>query len=155
MKLKTCVFSFNIRPLNVGFAVQINGLIWKGDKYVPNFHFFLGNISYLIFWKNYELVKSICINLHLILATLPDHWDILKSVKRSRLPLMNFHERKMVMLSIEKLKTVISNILTIILSVLKDYATTLRIWIFFLEDRIYVKLWSMPSLSFPRLNLSG
>lgn len=89
--LKTCIFSFNIRPLNVGFAVQINGLIWKGDK-----HFFLGNISYLIFLKNYELVKSICINLHLILATLPDHWDILKSVKRSRLPLMNFYERKMV-----------------------------------------------------------
>lgn len=134
MKLKTCIFSFNIRPLKVGFAVQINGLIWKGDK-----HFFLGNISYLIFLKNYELVKSICINLHLILATLPDHWDILKSVKRSRPPLMNFYERKMVMSSIENWRlSSLSNILTIILSVLKDYATTLRIWIFFLEDRIYV-----------------
>lgn len=133
------IFSFNIRPLNVGFAVQISVLIWMGDKYVPNFHFFLGNISYLIFLKNYELVKSICINLHLILATLPDHWDILKSVKQSRLPLMNFNERKMVMLSIENWRlSSLSNILTIILSVLKDYATTLRIWIFFLEDRIYV-----------------
>lgn len=139
MKLKTCIFSFNIRRLNFGFAVQISGLIWKGDKYVPNFHFFLGNISYLIFLKNYELVKSICINLHLILATLPDHWDILKSVKQSRLPLMNFYERKMVMLSIENWRlSSLSNILTIIQSVLKDYATTLGIWIFFLEDRIYV-----------------
>lgn len=137
MKLKTCIFSFNIRPLNVDFAVQINGLIWKGDK-----HFFLGNISYLIFLKNYELVKSICINLHLILATLPDHWDILKSVKRSRLPLMNFYERQMVMLSIENWRqSSLSYILTIIQSVLKDYrvfATTLAIWIFFLEDRIYM-----------------
>lgn len=139
MKLKTCIFSFNIRPLNVGFAVQISGLIWKGDKYVPNFHFFLGNISYLIFLKNYELVKSICINLHLILATLPNHWDILKSVKRSRPPLMNSYERKIVMLSIENWRlSSLSNILTIIQSVLKDYATTLGIWIFFLEDRIYM-----------------
>lgn len=142
MKLKTCIFSFNIRPLNVGFAVQISGLIWKGDKYGPNFHFFLGNISYLIFLKNYELVKSICINLHLILATLPDHWDILKSVKRSRLPLMNFYERQMVMLSIENWRqSSLSYILTIIQSVLKDYrvfATTLGVWIFFLEDRIYL-----------------
>lgn len=114
MKLKTCIFSFNIRPLNVDFAVQISGLIWKGDKYVPNFQFFLGNISYLIFLKNYELVKSICINLHLILATLPDHWDILKSVKQSRLPLMNFNERQMVMLSIENWRqSSLSYILTI------------------------------------------